>query len=46
MDFLNLNFDIIMTFLSSHFSLFLCDKHNIIISKLHYESNPFIKIHS
>jgi hypothetical protein len=25
-------------FFSPHFSIFLCDKHNVVISKVHYES--------
>ncbi len=33
------NFDITMTyFLSSHFSFYVCDKCNVIGSKVHYES--------
>ncbi len=37
-------FDITMTyFLSPHFSFFVCDKHNVIISKVHNESILFLK---
>jgi hypothetical protein len=37
--FFNFNFDITMTFfLSPHFSFSMCDKHNVIISKVHKES--------
>jgi hypothetical protein len=30
-----------MYFLSSHFSFSLCDKHSVVISKVHYESIIF-----
>jgi hypothetical protein len=44
--FFNFNFDITMTyFLSPHFSFFVCDKHSVIISKVHNESNFFIETH-
>jgi len=37
--FLNLNFDITMTyFLNPQFSFFVCDKHSVTISKVHNES--------
>jgi hypothetical protein len=37
--FFNFFFDITMTyFLSPHFSFSMCDKHNVIISKVHNES--------
>jgi hypothetical protein len=40
------NFDIIMTyFLSPQFSFCMCDKHNVIISKVHNESIFLKKIH-
>ncbi len=37
------NFDITMYFLSPHFSFFVCDKHNVIISKVHNEYTLFLK---
>jgi hypothetical protein len=38
-------FEIIMTYLlCPHFSFYLCDKLNVIISKVHYESILFFKI--
>jgi hypothetical protein len=44
--FFNFNFDITMTyFLSPHFSFFVCDKHSVIISKVHNESIFFLEIH-
>jgi hypothetical protein len=30
-------------FLSPHFSIFLCDKHGVVISKVHYKSIIFLK---
>jgi hypothetical protein len=37
-------FDTTLTyFLSLHFSFFLCDKHSVVISKVHYESIIFLK---
>jgi hypothetical protein len=42
--FFNFNFDITMTyFLSPHFSFLVCDKHSVIISKVHNESILFFK---
>ncbi len=42
--FLNLNVDITMTyFLSPHFSFSMCDKHKVIISKVHNESILLLK---
>jgi hypothetical protein len=36
------NFDITMTyFLNSYFSFFMCDKYNVINSKVHNESSLF-----
>jgi hypothetical protein len=36
------NFNITMTyFLSPHFSFSMCDKHNVIISKVHNVSQPY-----
>jgi hypothetical protein len=32
-----------MYFLSPHFSFSLCDKCNVVISKVHYESRIFLK---
>jgi hypothetical protein len=32
-----------MYFLSPHFSFSLCDKHNVVISKVHYESIIFLE---
>jgi len=41
----NFNFDITMTyFLNPQFSFFVCDKHNVIISKVHNESILFLKL--
>jgi hypothetical protein len=38
-------FDITMTyFLSPQFSFFVCDKHSVIISKVHNESILFLKL--
>jgi hypothetical protein len=34
---------ILMYFLNPHFLFSLCDKHNVIISKVHYESIIFLK---
>ncbi len=43
--FLNFNFDITMTyFLNPHFSFSVCDKHSVIISKVHNESISFLKL--
>jgi hypothetical protein len=43
--FFNFNFDITMTyFLKPQFSFFVCDKHNVIISKVHNESMFFLKL--
>ncbi len=43
--FFNFNFEITMTyFLSPHFSFFVSDKHNVIISKVHNESTLFSKL--
>jgi hypothetical protein len=40
--FFNFNFDIIMTsFLNPQFSFSMCEKHNVVISKVHNESNLF-----
>jgi hypothetical protein len=40
--FLNFYFDITLTyFLNSHFSFSLCDKRNVVISKVHYKSIIF-----
>jgi hypothetical protein len=40
-----IKFDITMTyFLSPQFSFFMCDKHNVIISKVHNESILFLKL--
>ncbi len=37
--FCNFNFDISMTYvLNPHFSFSICDKHKVIISKVHNES--------
>jgi len=30
-------------FFETAFSFFLCDKHNVVISKVHYESTIFLK---
>ncbi len=39
-----LNFDTTsMYFLNPHFSFFLCDRCNVVISKVHYESIVFLK---
>ncbi len=44
MVFFNFQFDIIITyFLSPHFLFYLCDKHIVIISKIHYESIFFLE---
>jgi hypothetical protein len=43
--FLNFNSDITMTyFLSPQFSFYVCDKHSVIISKVHNESIFFLKL--
>ncbi len=40
----NFDFDITMTyFLSPHFPFSMCDKHSVIISKVHNESIFFLK---
>jgi hypothetical protein len=37
-------FDTTLTyFLNPHFSFFLCDKYNVVISKVHYESIIFLE---
>jgi hypothetical protein len=42
--FFNVNFNIIMTFFRvHHFLFYLCDKCNVIISKVHYESTIFLE---
>jgi hypothetical protein len=33
----------LMYFLNPHFSFSLCDKRNVVISKVHYESIIFLK---
>jgi hypothetical protein len=41
--FFNFYFDITLTyFLNPHFSFFLCDKHSVVISKVHYKSIIFL----
>jgi hypothetical protein len=34
---------ILMYFLSPHFSFSICDKHSVVISKVHYESISFLE---
>ncbi len=43
-DALFFNFDTTLKlFFSPHFSFFLCDKQNVVISKVHYESIIFLE---
>jgi hypothetical protein len=42
--FLIFNFDITITYFWIHIFHFLCDKHSVIISKVHNESILFLKL--